>query len=332
MIYRIGQFGSFMVIAAMVFALSACGGGGGNGGGGNGGGGNGGGGNGGGGNGGGGNGGGGNGGGGNGGGGNGGTAGLWVVDPASARALVGGSLPDSRHSSNSIRSRLKSISSSPHATPYWGDSQWYSEYQVRNFGLEFQPVMRVNGVDVFQARRDPNSSGQYDLFGYGAWMDYAWFVQVVNNKYPGFDTGISGYIAAEEAYHNPSFHDYFTQGMRWSGVMAATDHSLLPDANIVQGEAHMAVTYSAPNDIPTFSLGFTNITDLDTGRTYSNIEWTNLTFRDLYSTAIIVHGTYQGGRIQGGDSVVVRFAGPNAEEVVGRFQRHSLDGFFGAKR
>lgn len=84
--------------------------------------------------------------------------------------------------------------------------------------------------------------------------------------------------------------------------------------NVIHGDAEVTVNF----DDTDVDVAFTDLIDLDTGRSRDDLRWTNLRM--------------SSGRFRNGDDIVGRFYGPNHEEVGGFFERDEILGAFGAKR
>ena len=270
----------------------------------------------------------------------GGGMGDWAVNPQNARTLVGGTVPEDLNS-DTIRNLLESLSEFPDYlwdSPTQADNVWFDSSLA-----ELQPVMTVNGINVFQGRfgtgtaDPPLSDLPYELYGYGAWLDYSWFILTSNRVDPADFRNASSYYFKDYAYGcqpcdltaDPLS---FPVGAQWSGVMIGQDKALSSD-NFVQGEAQLTAT-SSNSGGATLSVEFSEIVNLSTGQRYSDITWPNFPIDSARFNNGFEKDTQHGSfAIVGpGDYLRVTFTGPNGEEVVGSFQRDLLEGFYGAKR
>ena len=174
---------------------------------------------------------------------------------------------------------------------------------------QYEPVMRYRDISLAQGR-----AADEDLFtvGYGGWLDHSGFM--VEAASDGERVAIVyGLSIGDDTGTNP------TSGTAtWSGVMVGADVSASRTlGNVIQGDADIAVDFDDV-DVDVF---FTNIHDLDTGRTRSDMKWKNIPMAD---------GAFQTG--SGGNQIEGRFYGPEHEEVGGIFERDAIVGAFGARR
>lgn len=110
-----------------------------------------------------------------------------------------------------------------------------------------------------------------------------------------------------------------TGSARWTGVMYGHAVTLLgTDGNRVAGDAEIMIEDLAT---PEATVAFTNIVDLVTDRSRSDIVWTRIP---------VVQHTFRSR--EGDDWLDGMFSGPNHEEVQGFFERSGTVGSFGAVR
>lgn len=174
---------------------------------------------------------------------------------------------------------------------------------------EFQAVATHNGIPIAQGR---SRSGE---FGYGGWLDHSVFggegAPDVTDDGVGF-TSVYAISFGDSPGTNPTGSGTAT----WTGVMVGADVGTNPSTvgNVIHGDAQVTVDFS-DTDV---DVAFTDLIDLDTGRSRSGMTWRNMPM--------------SGGGFRSGNQIEGRFYGPNHEEVGGVFERNQILGAFGAKR
>ena len=263
----------------------------------------------------------------------------WPLQSEIARTRAGGLLIEDM-SSSAILDRLKAVgnplgNSDVYAT---GNMYWWFQRNV-----EFRPVMTGAGnIPLFQARTsDERFTGSArlglgnapnGLVGYGGWMDYGYFIMALwtekshlisynpESDEP-YETTAKGY-----GYRNYDYSDEvnFPKDMHWHGTMVGTDKRL-SETNFVQGTVYMTVRDGARYNSKV-EVDFKNIVNLSTGQIYFPIEWENAGLNQGGGFITSTQGVPPGTTF----SLYADITGPRGEEVVGKFDRDSLVGVFGA--
>ena len=267
----------------------------------------------------------------------------WPIDAVAARPLVGG-LAIEDMSSEEILDRLEAVANLTTPYPYsdvlrTGNLRWWHRPNV-----EFSPVMRSAGdIPLFQARTSdqdfPDSSeAPAGFVGYGGWMDYGYFIMGLStsdssrffynpdNPKP-YDTTADGYMHGTYDYFPSGTYDekFYKVDMHWLGAVTGTDKTLaIP--NFVQGTVRMTIREDPRHDTR-MEVDFKNLVNLTTGSIYHGMKWDRAHVYGRFFDSL--QGSPEGDRTTTLSGV---FSGPNAEEAVGRFDRDSLTGVFGAKR
>ena len=265
----------------------------------------------------------------------------WPIDPVAARPMVGG-LEIEDTSSDTILAHLEAVANLKTPYPYadvfhTGNVSWWHLPNV-----EFSPVMRSAGnIPLFQARtsdqRFPDSSEAPEGFiGYGGWMDYSYFIMGLSTSESRrffydpddpkpYESTSSGYRYGVYDYFPPGSGKFYEVDMHWLGAVIGTDKTLAT-SNFVQGTVHMTIREDARYDTR-MEVDFKNLVNLTTGSIYHSMGWDRVSVygRSFDST----QGSPEGNLRFTIDGA---FTGPNAEEAVGKFDRDSLTGVFGAKR
>ena len=106
---------------------------------------------------------------------------------------------------------------------------------------------------------------------------------------------------------------------RWDGVMVGEDVSdTATHGNAIRGDVSLTIDDFSRSEV---HLEFTNVVDIDAGRSLSDIAWTEVPMSK---------GIFRSE--QGGDMIEGFFLGPNHEEAAGIFERDGIFGTFGAVR
>ena len=177
---------------------------------------------------------------------------------------------------------------------------------VRSFG---EATRIRNGVEIGTNRdsRDVQGLGTLSVDYYGGWMQYSAFgvsYGRIQGEQPVIDGVLLSVSIGKRANGNP-----LAGSAVWTGAMAGRTWT---DAT-VEGDATITVDFSQ-DDV---DVRFDEIADIDSGRSYADMEWRDLPMRD---------GAFSGAGIEG------RFYGPEHQEVGGVFERDMIVGGFGAAR
>ncbi|WP_423906218.1 transferrin-binding protein-like solute binding protein [Candidatus Spongiihabitans sp.] len=273
------------------------------------------------------------------------------LDPASARALVGGAALDQtpaqigtrlntlHQAANSLligdnhfffadgtTTRVATTCTGGSCTTSGGGESLTIALADLDFASttdnEYQSVMTDRGVSLVQGRaRQPTSGvsgGQTDTLGYGGWLDHSFFfVQASEQTAPMADPFTVGYgVSIGNA---PGTNPAATGGATWTGVMVGGDVSdTASRGNGIQGDAEIDIDNFANPDV---DIRFTNIYDLDSGSTRGDMSWDDIA---------VTGGAFATG--SGTNQIQGEFYGPDHEEVGGVFERNDVLGAFGAQR
>ena len=187
--------------------------------------------------------------------------------------------------------------------------------------LRFSSVMTRNGVPLARSWdwRGQGDGGHLETRSYGGWMDHSMFAVrfwLRERHYEGErwlgGGGIDGIVTGSISNSNP-----VTGPLIWNGVMVGRNSNIESSlvANVIQGDATISADIAGAG--MSLDIMFSNIVDLNAGRSMSNMTWNDLA---------VVNGTFEGSSIAGG------FFGPQHEEVAGVFDRNQVIGAFGARR
>jgi len=152
---------------------------------------------------------------------------------------------------------------------------------------------------------------------WGGWLHKSAFAVhsgILTDGEPGTPYYVEENIIHAYSVGNPSGTNPAAGSATWTGMMVGADTSgTASTGNFVQGDAAVTVSFAAE----TVDVIFDSITDLSTGVSHPDLEWTDLALTD---------GEFDGGTIEG------RFYGAEHGEVGGIFERANLLGAFGASR
>lgn len=135
------------------------------------------------------------------------------------------------------------------------------------------------------------------LEDYDGWLNYSVFLAGRGSPpwtYP------QAYSFGDAAGSNP-----VSGSATWSGVMVGVDVSKTAYRNRIRGDADLTI---ADFSDPALDVAFTNIRDVDAGRTLADMAWDNVP---------MTNGGFRTG--SDGDSIQGKFYGPNHDEAGGIF-------------
>ena len=193
--------------------------------------------------------------------------------------------------------------------------------------MQYRGILLTGGTEAIRIRGEaPDYPGWLDysrfpvvsgeVFSYGGWLDHSWFrvegrpITLGNARGVSLYYGLSAGIASNSRPNTGG-------GVRWNGVMVATDVSGDGRENVIQGDAALAVDFGAA----TVYLSFSNVWDTE-GDQRRGTAWSNMPVTDS--------GTFSGTNAQG--ETAGRFYGPGHEEAGGTFTYDGLAGAYGLKR
>ena len=184
----------------------------------------------------------------------------------------------------------------------------------------FSPIMIRNGVRLARSThtRSYSDGGVVTTLGYGGWMNHSVFtvhVQTITYDGGSYVDGVDGYSVA---LGDASESNRVTGRFVWYGVMVGrnSDIASAEVSNVVQGDAAISAELSNVDEM-SVDVAFSNIKDLNSGRSIPDMTWADLSVLD---------GSFESHTIEGS------FYGPQHEEVAGIFQRNLVVGAFGASR
>ena len=176
---------------------------------------------------------------------------------------------------------------------------------------DFVTEAEIGGVDI--VRTDRNDDWRL----LGGWMDHsAFFVHklislVDSNTFLVYPQSLG------RIYRNDGAALPVVGSASYEGAMVGTN---IMTADRYTGQSSMIAKFG---EAPTIDIYFTNIMNVSTGDSYSDISYDDISIGERKS--IWGHNS-KGGYVNG------EFMGPDNEEVVGIFEEGELIGAFGAKR
>ena len=186
----------------------------------------------------------------------------------------------------------------------------------------FSPVMTKNGIQLAKSTfgRQRGDGGTSEEVGYGGWMEHSMFGVVLwssTNYYQGETwfggAGVNGGAFGDAPRTNPD-----TGPFEWTGVMVGRNSEIESSflTNAVQGDA-LVEAELAGSGAMTVDVTFSDIKDLTNGNSLADMSWDDLP---------VVDGAFESSAFLGS------FFGPQHEEVAGTFDRNNVIGAFGARR
>lgn len=188
--------------------------------------------------------------------------------------------------------------------------------------IRFDSIMTQNGIPLARSwdLQGQGDGGKIETFGYGGWMDHSMFavhLWLQERHYQGErwlgGGGVYSLVTGLLSGTNP-----VTGPLEWTGVMVGRNSNIESSfvANVIQGDALISADLSGTGGM-SIDVMFSNIVDLNAGRSLANMTWTDLS---------VTSGSFESDSIAGG------FFGPQHEEVTGVFHRNQVIGAFGASR
>ena len=176
---------------------------------------------------------------------------------------------------------------------------------------DFVTEAEIGGVDI--VRTDRND----DWRMLGGWMDHsAFFVHkyislVDSNTFLVYPQSLG------RIYRNDGAALPVVGSASYEGAMVGTN---IMTADRYTGQSSMIANFG---EAPTIDINFTNIMNVSTGDSHSDISYDDISIGERKS---ILGRNSKGGYVNG------EFMGPDNEEIVGVFEEGKLIGAFGAKR
>lgn len=188
------------------------------------------------------------------------------------------------------------------------------------FDSAYQPLMRLNGVRLFQGRGQakhadyPNAS--IDAVSLGGWMDYNAFGGTVTAVYEGpqlegYTVAFIEHVSAGAATGQAPISTSGTA--TWRGSMVGAD---LEFRHALVGTSTVTLDLSSLRA----DVAMSNIIDVDARTRLSDISWLSVPVRS------------DGTLVDARNTLQASFYGPNHEEVGGIFTTSTIKGAFGAER
>ena len=197
----------------------------------------------------------------------------------------------------------------------------------------FNYINTLRGVDL---GRGHLQHFEGEILRYGGWLGNSAFAVhsgVLTDGEPGQEGYVEENIIHSYSIGLPINSNPVSGSASWTGMMVGADVSegSSTTGNFVHGNATLTVDFAAAN----VGVSFDEITDLTTGRSHPDMDWTDIPMEDGSFAAGTTPGEadflgeYRPEEI---NHIRGQFYGNDHGEVGGIFTRNNLHGAFGAKR